>query len=280
MSQNLNSPSPMQPLSIGNVVTAGLRIYRSHLKSYFLLALKAYVWLLVPVYGWAKFGAISGLLSRLVFGELVNQPESIESGSRYVNSKLWQFLLTAILMFLIALGIGIGFIVVVGVLVAIIGGLSSTGNTAAIAIASLVAIVAFIALLIGLLWLLARFFVVEVPLAIEEDVNANSTIGRSWELTKGYAWRILGISFIAYLITLPIQIAVQIAINIIQLVYALLLQQDSPLFAVLSAALFLALSFLGGAIVLPFWQAIKAVVYYDIRTRKEGMGLKLRGRNI
>lgn len=279
MSQNF-SPSPMQPLSIGNVVTAGLRIYRSHLKSYFLLALKAYVWLLVPVYGWAKFCAISGLLSRLVFGELINQPESIESGSRYVNSKLWQFLLTTILMFLIGLGIGIGFIILSGVLVAFIGGLSSTGNTVVIAIATLVAIVAFIALLVGLLWLLARFFVVELPLALEDNINASTTIGRSWELTKEYAWRILGISFIAFLITLPIQIAVQIFINIIQIVYAFFLQQNSPLFAVPFVVLFVALSFLGGAVVLPFWQAIKAVVYYDLRTRREGLGLKLRDRNI
>jgi len=98
MTANLSSPSPIQPLSIGNVVSAGLRLYRSHLKSYFQLALKAYLWILVPVYGWAKFYAIAALISRLAFGELVNQPESVESGRRYVNSKLWQFLITALLM--------------------------------------------------------------------------------------------------------------------------------------------------------------------------------------
>ena len=38
----------------------------------------------------------------------------------------------------------------------------------------------------------------------------------------------------------------------------------------------LALSFASGAVVLPFWQAIKAVIYYDLRSRREGLGLKLR----
>ncbi len=31
---------------------------------------------------------------------------------------------------------------------------------------------------------------------------------------------------------------------------------------------------------LPFWQTIKAVIYYDLRTRREGMGLELRKREI
>lgn len=35
MSYNLGSPSPIEPLSLGNVITAGIRIYRSHLKDYF-----------------------------------------------------------------------------------------------------------------------------------------------------------------------------------------------------------------------------------------------------
>jgi hypothetical protein len=29
---------------------------------------------------------------------------------------------------------------------------------------------------------------------------------------------------------------------------------------------------------MPFWQTIKAVIYYDLRTRREGMGLELRER--
>lgn len=277
---HLSSPNPMQPLSVGNVVTAGLRIYRTHFKSYLQLALKAYLWILVPVYGWAKFYALSGLLSRVVFGELVNQPESIESGSRYVNSKKWQFLVTFLFMFLIGLGVGIGFFIVILVFGGIFAGLAAVGNTAATGIAVLFAIVAAIAALIGILWLLTRFFIVVVPLAIEENLNGRSTISRSWELTKGYVWRLLGISFVAYLITLPLQIAVQVVSNVIQIIFALFLQQDSPGLGFLLFVIILALTLLSGALVLPFWQAIQAVVYYDLRTRREGLGLKLRDREI
>lgn len=274
------SSSPMQPLSIGNVVTAGLRIYRSHFKSYFLLALKGYLWVLVPVYGWAKLFAIAGLLSRLSFSELVNQPESIEAGSRFVNSRLWQFLLAVLLMFLIGLGIGVGFIVLIGIISAIFTALSALGNLAVSGIAVLIAIVVTLAFTIGILWLLTRFFIVEVPLAIEDDINATSTISRSWQLTQGFVWRLLGISLVAYLITLPIQIAVQVGSSIIQIILASLSSQNSPVFGLLLFVLILGLTLSSGALVLPFWQAIKAVVYYDLRTRREGLGLKLRDRNI
>ncbi len=281
MSQNLIFSSSMQPLSVGNVVTAGLRIYRSHFKSYFQLAVKAYLWVLVPVYGWAKFLAFSGLLSRLSFGELVNQPESVEAGSRYVNSKLWHFLSTALLMFLLGLGVVITFVILVAIFSGIFVDLAAGGNTIVIGITILIAVSAAIAFTIGVFLLMTRFLVVEVPLAIEDNVvNATSTIDRSWELTKGYVWRILGISFVAYLITLPIQIAVQVVGSIIQVVFALFWERNSPASGVLFAVIILGLTLLSGAVILPFWQAIKAVIYYDLRMRREGMGLKLRDRDI
>jgi hypothetical protein len=279
MSQ-FSSSSSMQPLSVGNVVTAGIRIYRSHLKDYFLLALKAYVWLLVPVYGWAKFAALSALLARLAFGELVNQPESIDSGTRHVNSKMWQFLAAGLLLFLIGLGIIIGFGIAVGIITAIFAALAAARNTVLTVVGFLVFLVAFFAALLGMMWLFTRFYVFDLPLAVEDNINANSTIKRSWELTKGYVWRILGISFVAWLITLPFSIAVQIVSSIIQVIHTVLLRESSPVFTVIYFIVIMALSFASGAAILPFWQAVKAVVYYDLRTRQEGLGLKLRDRDV
>lgn len=279
MSYNLGSPSPIEPLSLGNVITAGIRIYRSHLKDYFLLALKAYVWLLVPIYGWAKFYALSALISRLTFAELVNQPESISSGQRFVNSRIWQFLINMLLMLLVGMGILIGVVIVFaifGVLSAVlVGGLNQQANIGVYLMLGLLAFVVGILALVAVLWISTRFYLVEVPLAIEDNVDGTSTIARSWELTKGYVWRIILISFVAFLITLPIQIFVQIVSTIVQLIFTPLLEQNSG-FGLLFAVIILALSFASGAIVLPFWQAIKAVIYYDLRSRREGLGLKLR----
>lgn len=279
MSQ-FSSSSLMQPLSVGNVVTAGIRIYRSHLKEYFLLALKAYVWLLVPVYGWAKFAALSALIARLAFGELVNQPESINSAIRHVNSKMWQFLLAGLLLFVIGFGIIIGFGIAVGIITVIFAALAAAKNLVLTIVGVLIFIAGLFAALLGMMWLFTRFYVFDLPLVVEDNIDATSTISRSWELTKGYVWRILGISFVAWLITLPLSIAVQVVSSIIQAIYTVLLQESSPVFTGIYFIVIMALSFASGAAILPFWQAVKAVVYYDLRTRREGLGLKLRDRDV
>lgn len=284
MSSNLGSPSPIQPLNIGDVVTGGFRLYRSHIKDYFLIALKAYVWLLVPIYGWAKYYALSALISRLCFGELVNQPEDVKSGQSFVNSRLGQFLMQMLLIFLIYIGIGLGFGIVFGifavVLGGVIGGLGQNTNPGFTILAVLLSIILSAVLLIGFFWVLTRFYLVDVPLAIEDNVNATSAISRSLELTKGNVWRIFGVTFIAFLITLPLQIVVQVISFVLQIVFTPLIQQNSGIFTLLYFLLIFAISFSSGAVIVPFWQAIKATVYYDLRSRREGLGLRLRDHEI
>ena len=270
----------LQPLSVGNVVTTAFQLYKNRFRPYFLLALKAYFWLLVPIYGWAKFCATSALISRLVYGELVNQPETIKEGTRYVNSKLWQFLVAVILLGLIIIGAYMVFGIAAGI-AAVFGGLvfSQGSNGALTAIAFIIAGVAFIALFVVFLLISVRFYVYEVPLAIEDNIDATSTISRSWELTKGFVGRILLISFVSLLITLPILILGQVVSTTLQSSFAVLIEQQSILSLPL-VILNLGLNFALGAVQLPFTQAVKAVVYYDLRTRKEGLGLNLRDRNI
>jgi hypothetical protein len=277
MSKNFNSPNLIQPLNIANVISAGMRLYRSHLKKYFLIALKACVWLLVPIYGWVKFYALSALISRLSFGELVNQPESVSEGERFVNSRLWEFFVNMILMFAIDLCIGLVFGLIggllIGILVVLSGGLQGVTNI--IIYSSIVLVFVIITFTGTLLWIGIRFYLVDVSLAIENDVNGSSTINRSWELTKGNVGRIFLISLTASLITIPIQFIIRF---IIKLILTTLLKEDDPIFYML--LLELTFAFVSGALILPFVQTVKAVVYYDLRSQHEGLGLQLRNHDI
>jgi hypothetical protein len=283
MSGNFGSSNPIQPLSLGSVVSAGIRLYRSHLKKYFLIALKAYAWLLVPIYGWVKFYALSALISRLAFGELVNQPESVSSGERFVNSRLWEFFVNIILMLVITLGITFGSILIGGLLIGIstelLGGLQDA-NPANIAIIILITLVEIIIIFTGIVWIGTRFYLVDVSLAIEDDVNGSSTINRSWELTKGNIGRIVLISLIGSLITIPIQLIIQIITSIVQLIFTPLLKEGNAGFSMIFSLLILGLTFAGLALITPFWQTVKAVIYYDLRSRRELLGLQLRDHDI
>ncbi|WP_353929071.1 DUF975 domain-containing protein [Okeanomitos corallinicola TIOX110] len=282
MSDNFSVTSNAEPLSMGNVVSAGVRLYRSHLKEYFLLALKAYLWVLVPVYGWAKCYALSALISRLAFGDLVNQPESIRDGERVVNSRLWQFLGTMLLMSLIGGGIGLGFMIVFGILLAIIGAVLGVqgGGFGNIAIFSLIAILVTLVGFVIFAWVLTRFYLVDLPLAIEENCDATQTIKRSIDLTKGYVGRIFLISFVAILITLPLQILLQILTSVIQLVFTPLLADGNAFASLIFFVLVIGIVIGSNAVILPFFQTLKAVIYYDLRSRREGLGLQLRDREV
>ena len=149
----------------------------------------------------------------------------------------------------------------------------SGGNSIIIGLFTVVAVIAFFVLYLRVI---SQLFIVELPLAIEKNVTATSAISRSWELTKGSVARILLIVFVSGLATLPVSIVVQIVSTIIQVVLGTVLGAESSLFVLISSLLVLGVALLSAAIVLPFTQAIKAIIYYDLRSRKEGLGLQIR----
>ena len=257
MSQS--SQQPTGPLGVGNVVSAGLRIYRDRFRPYFVLALKAYFWFLVPIYGWAKFFSISGQIARLAYSEVIERPETLKEAYRQTNPRKWTFLLAGILVslivFLTVFGLGIVF-----------------GVTAIIFIGFLL-IPLYIFIYI---WVYSRISIAELPIAIEDGIDATSAIGRSWELTKGAVIRLVGVYSVAFLLTLPLSILLQIVSTVIQLVFVQILPQDSAIINVLYFALLIIISFVGGALIHPFWQAIKAVIYYDLRSRREGIDIEIK----
>lgn len=276
MSQ-FSSSGSMQPLSIGNVVTAGVRLYKSNLKTYLKLASSAYLWILVPVYGWAKYAAISGLISRLAFGELVNQPESVSTARSKVMPRLWSFLRIAFQvgfsLFLVYIGMAMvgGFIA--GIIGAIIG--LALGNSAIWIIASLATVLVLIVVLLGCIWFYSRWVIAEVPLAVEDNINGGESVARSWDLTKTAMWRIQGIVLVTFIVTLPVLLLFSYLPQLLLLRF----ETGTTAYAIVYLITFI-ISLVGGIFVMPFWQAIKAVIYYDLRSRREGLGLKLRDRNV
>ena len=273
--KNLSSSGQTGPLSVGNVVSASLRIYRDHFKSYFGLAFTAYLWLLVPIYGWAKYSAISALISRLAFGEVRENPETVSDARREVKPRMWRFFWAGILTFLIFFGVyvaGMIAMIFVGVGAAAIFGQNS------IIVAVLLVVVAVIASLIICIRLLSCLLIVELPLAMENNLNASSAISRSWQLTKGSVGRIQWIVFVGSLVLLPITFVVQILSWSVEKVLRAVLGAESGIFYLVYYLLILLLSLGSGALVTPFWQAMKAIIYYDLRSSKEGLGLQMRKR--
>jgi hypothetical protein len=274
MPKNLSSSGQTGPLSVGNVVSASLRIYRDHFKSYFGLALVASLWLLVPIYGWAKYSAILGLISRLAFGEVREKPETVSDARREVNPRMWRLFWAGTLTVLIYIGVYVAGTIAMTILA--VGAAAIFGQNYVVMAAFLVVVV--IAFLIVYIRIISRLLIVELALAMENNIGATSAIGRSWELTKASVGRIQSIVFVGILVSLPIAIVVQILTAIVQVVLRAVLGADSGLFYLVYYLMILPLSLGSGALVTPFWQVMKAIIYYDLRSRKEGLGLQIRDR--
>ena len=259
----------IRPLSVGNIVSTGLTLYRSHLKTYLQLSAFAYLWVLVPIYGWAKYYAISGLISRLAFRELISQPESVSQARSHTNQRLWSFLGVAINAGIRLILVYFGLAILAGFIGAIIAAVLTPINPILGPIAMIVLVM--VILLIGFTWYFARWMVAEVPLAVEDNINGGQSVKRSWELTKDSVRRIQLVVFIAFLVSLPL-------IGLTGYLPSILLlgiEQGSTLYWILYC-INLTISMIGGALIMPFWQTIKAVLYYDLRSRREGLDLQIR----
>jgi len=302
-SHNPSPHQPMGPLSVGNVVSTGLVLYRSHLKSYFAIALIATLWMLLPflliipivalffnqvlqvststlgliipiwlalfIYCFANYLTNSALISRLGFGELVSKPESVKAARSHVNPRPWSFLLLTFLVgilmllfyFLLAITIGIVNFALVFALSTLVPGVGVVVGI----------VFSVLAILFGLSWLYSRLLVAEVVLAAEDGKKTTESISRSWKLTQNSVWRIQGVVLLAFIVTLPI-VFLSAYLPQILLFYV---EQGSMAYGILYS-ISLILSFAAGALLMPFWQTLKAVVYYDLRSRREGLGLQLR----
>jgi uncharacterized RDD family membrane protein YckC len=324
MPSPLAYPELLQPLSPGNIVSAGIRLYRAHFKDYSGVAVSTVGWigalliLAVPIaallfavlppagatllviplgfvlsfYCFGRYLAGGAAISRLVFKELMLEPETAKAAKTYTNSRAWGFWVLSLVLFVIF------FVVIVAMYLALalagilligsIGGFSTFENNSlewleglvrnpAIAVAFVLGCIAVVfTFTIAWTWISARFAVAELPYGIEPDIGATGSIGRSWTLTETNVWHAIMVVFVTGLIMIPINVVLQIASSVVQVFLTLLAGSDN---AILLAIVYLAsfiISLLGIVITLPLGQAIKGVMYFDLRNRREGLKLSLR----
>jgi hypothetical protein len=303
---------PFGLLTVGNVVNAALRLYGANFKRYLRLSIFAHLWLLLAIfilavaiassitlatnggiilsggislvslaifiYSLAKYCLELAVILRLCFDELIEQPESNREGRSQVSKKFWSFLIIfigiSIRLFLVYFGFGVLYFAIAIALVLIYGDPSNLG-----VIASTVAGVMFLAFFMVATFissrLVARWIVAELPLAVEPDFNPSKSVKRSWELTKSSVNRIQAIITVAFLVTIPLEITALVITEFVQVAFEGSASSNAIAFGV--TVLFT----LGvNVIVMPFWQAIKAVIYYDLRNRREGLDLELRSTGI
>lgn len=219
------------------------------------------------------------MISRLSFSELINQPETVSMAAPKIYPRMWSFLTLGINIGVYLIFVYFGLIIGGGIIcfiLAFVLGLIIAQFPQSVAIVSIFTGLLFAGtLILGFTWFFSHWMVAEVALAVEEEISVSQSMDRSWSLTKNSAVRVQIIAIVAFAVTLPLIFIT----NYFPRLVLLRIEENTSLYWTVYFISLLT-SLVGGALVQPFWQSIKAVVYCDLRSRREGLGLQLRNRSI
>ncbi|MDN4614455.1 hypothetical protein P5G50_08325 [Leifsonia sp. F6_8S_P_1B] len=220
-------------------------------------------------------GVIVGEVARGTLGEKL----TFGAVWRLIRERLWALIGYT---FLLALA----WLVVVGLVVAIIVALAALGGTAGVIGAVLVGFVGGLGLIALAVWINTKLAMVPSALVLER-LPFGAAIARSWRLTTGYFWKTFGLIALVFVIVYAVT-------QVIATPFALLGTMLGGIFAPTSLSspdqssftqLFVSqlgvnvLSSVVGAIVGAIGSVIQtaavSLLYIDLRMRKEGLDLQL-----
>ncbi|MDQ0574725.1 hypothetical protein [Agromyces albus] len=161
----------------------------------------------------------------------------------------------------------------VGIIV-VAAGISPT----ALGVSILVAVLLGLGLAVLGAWIGVKLSLVPSVIVLEH-AGLGAAIRRSWQLTDGYYWRTFGILL---LVSVILNVAAQVVVQPISLVGTILAVIIDPTGAgtavtitIITTVVTMILSILIGAITAVVQAALVAVLYIDLRMRKEGLDLEL-----
>jgi hypothetical protein len=231
----------------------------------------------------AKYATDRAVICRLAYQELIDAPETVSVATQQLIPRTWGFLrlscLVSLYLSFVAIvslvGLSIGLFLIVA---AAIYGLKAapTDPFISVSIFLLVVVLLFVWILI-IIRFCAYWFIAELPLAIESTKSATFSLRRNRQLNTNAVRRIGLIITIAFLITLPINIIDSVPSFVGQTMSNPILSPDRSAQSIGGALVFAGflLSLVSELLVMPFWQTIKAIVYYDLRNRREGSDLTI-----
>jgi hypothetical protein len=311
-----NNYDPVGTLSIGNVITTSITLYKSNFKRYFQVSLRATGWLLlivlvilvtaivggvlyaitnswligIPVviglilgslYCSAKYATDRAVICRLAYQELIDAPETVAVATQQLIPRTWGFLrltwLISLYISLVSIVAAIVLFIALMIVTAVImyGLKLPVENPVAVIVIVLTAVGAFFLWMLVLVRYYAYWFVAELPLAVEQTRSANTSIARSQQLISTVVGRVILIVTLVFLMMIPINTLGNGPSLIGQVMISA--STDLPTQTIGGILMIggLFLNLLSELFIMPVWQIIKAIVYYDLRNRREGGDLTI-----
>ncbi|WP_346959716.1 hypothetical protein [uncultured Arthrobacter sp.] len=145
--------------------------------------------------------------------------------------------------------------------------------------AALALVFLFLALTVGLVWLAVRLLVAPAAIVVEE-IGAAAGLRRSWQLTRGNWWRILGVTLVVGLLVGVLTQIILIPVNLLgsgigATVFAQGGEGESQAVRIMVTVIGAVVGALVAALGFAFQTSAVALVYLDLRMRKDGLDLSL-----
>ena len=228
------------------------------------------------VLGTMATSIIVGLLIVTVSRTILGRKASLSDVWQRTRPRVWaligqtlliQLIITVVTVVFIAIGFGIGW--------ALLGNIIASGadeDSAGVIILGVLLILALIVVFgLSIFALMCKLCLAPAALVLE-NIGVLEGISRSWALTRGYFWRIVGIRLLSFLIVL---FATQMAsYGVSFITQGLLLAAPDATIALLLLSTML--NSLIQAAIVPFDSAVVALMYTDLRMRSEGLDVELR----
>ncbi len=259
---SVSVPLRLRPLEIGDLLDETFRMYRRH----FLLFAGISALLAIPS------AASSGFNVFAVFGSLL-QPASQLSDTTYIESQLAQ--IVALIINLALLPFGLGAVTYAACESALGRPVTAGGIFRAVlrryfsllGFFLLIVLMAIVFCLIPLwIWIWVNWIAV-VPLMFVENIGLGAAMSRSWRLVAGRWWRTFLIVFLLVVLTYVVRTAL-VAFAVVPVAAASLFLSSYILLGIAGA-----LNVIVDALVNPVLQIALALIYFDLRVRREALDL-------
>lgn len=221
-------------------------------------------------------GLIIVAVSRSVLGRVASSKEVWERTKSKFLPLIGLNIITSIIS-------GLMMIIGIAVFFALLASAASTANTDRefLQDLSIMLVGLFILMVISALvgsYLSIKFSVAS-PAMVLENLGVFAAIGRSWSLTRGNFWRLFGINILTAIITSMVAgifVGIADALGAIFIVVGSSSPEDVIASLNTTYILVMVMSTIAQLLILPFTSSVNALLYIDLRMRKEGLDVELR----
>lgn len=261
----------LRPLGVGEIIDHSLAIYRRQFGALVTITLSANaIPLLLMIYLFTSGGVLQRpalyagiLLLSIVLGALATAATVFLVSETYLGNSisggaainratrfLWRLILLTMMLSLV-----VGLSVIIFFLPGLV-----TASTVLLALAVIPAFITALIIFTGLL--------VATPALVIEDATPSAALSRSWQLTRGFRWKMLGLVIVVGIILAIPSLAMSFLRG------GSMAMQPLGEFSTADIMWEIVAQFVS-TLIYPLLYCALTVAYYDLRVRKEGFDLEL-----